>query len=198
MNIIFSHATPESYKVYQTYQAMKRHFETVSYDYFKYRGKTKTMSWENFQTDKSVFPCARLAKEPDWHNKLLANLIHKPKSWIGEISTDETIYPAWKKRTSALTYLFTSELNVLDYNYFNNLSVVGGQHPQLITLCLQRKISFETFTILCQVSKVYDAWNEELTDKIIAKPLVNKAKKYAPFLELDEKKFKGIVKEKFF
>jgi hypothetical protein len=75
---------------------------------------------------------------------------------------------------------------------------VNGQHPYIMTLYLQNKISLETFTILSNISNVYDRWSNEIVDKVVARDIIRLSKKYYPFLEIDRKKFSEIVKERFF
>lgn len=194
-----NYANEESFRVYIDYLALKRHFTTDSYDYKKYNGKVKA-SFDSFQTRNDAFFFYKLSRKNDWHNMILANILKNPNIWIREILEDkgEQIYAEWEGRIDALTYTFKDDLSRLKDNYADNFIPVQGQHPYVMTLYLQNKISLETFTILSNISNIYDRWSNELVDKVVARDIIRLSKKYYPFLEIDRKKFSEIVKEFFF
>ena len=127
-------------------------------------------------------------------------MIKNPNVWIREVIDEQgvEVYEDWQKRIESLSYTFKTELNKLKEEYRDNFVVHTGQHPHLITLYLQKQISLETFTILCHISKTFDYWEKEVVDKIVASDIMLLSKKYYPFLEIEEKKFSKIVKERFF
>jgi hypothetical protein len=194
-----NYATEESFRVYVDYLALKRHFTTDSYDYKKYNGKVRA-SFDSFQTRNDAFFFYKLSRKKDWHNMILANILKNPNIWVREIleETGEQIYAEWEGRIDALTYTFKDDLSRLKDNYADNFIPVNGQHPYIMTLYLQNKISLETFTILSNISNVYDRWSNEIVDKVVARDIIRLSKKYYPFLEIDRKKFSEIVKERFF
>ena len=194
-----NYATDESFRVYVDYLALKRHFTTDSYDYQKYNGKVKA-SFSSFSTRNDAFFFYKLSKKKDWHNIILANILKNPNIWVREILEEnaETIFAEWEGRIDALTYTFKGDLSRLKENYAENFIPVNGQHPYVISLYLQNKISIETFTILANISNVYERWSKEVVDKIVAGDIIRLSKKYYPFLEINRKKFSDIVKEHFF
>jgi len=190
-----SYATEDAFKTYMDYLALKRHFTTKSYDYHKYNGKVKA-SLDAFQTRKDLFLFYKLSKRPERQHLILSNMIKNPNIWVGDIleeSADE-VYKAWKKRIDGLTYHFQQDLKVLDENYKENFVVQDGQHPKLLSLLLQQKLSLETFTILTNISKVLEYWEQSVVDKIVAGDRILLSRKYFPFLDIDCKKFSAIVK----
>lgn len=199
MDISQNYANEKSYKLYIDYLALKKHFTTKGYDYHKYRGKVKA-SFEKFRSRNDAFFFYKLSKKDDPHEILLANIVSNPKAWIREISEDsgQEVYFSWKKKMQSITHTFKTDLSQLKEEYKDNFIVKGGQHPYLITLFLQKKISLETFTILIHVSKVFPYWEKEIVDKIVASDIIQISKKYYPFLEVDENKFSSIIKERFF
>jgi len=199
MELSLNYANEASFRVYIDYLALKKHFSTKGYDYHKYRGKVKA-SFETFRARNDVFFFYKISKKDDPHRVLLANLVVNPKSWIREISEDsgEENYLAWEKRIQSLTYLFKSELSNLKDDYKSNFVVSNGQHPYIMSLYLQKKISLETIAILSHVSNVLDYWEKDLVDKFVAGDIITLLRKYYPFLKIDEKKFSQIVKERFF
>ena len=193
------YATKESFDVYVTYLAMKRHFTNDSYDFHKYNGKIKA-SYDKFQTRNDTFFFYKLSKNKDYVNLMLANMLKNPSIWIRDLCDDAAndVYLDWKKKINSLTYLFTSDLNNIDDDYKTNFLVKDGQHPVLVTKFLQRKITLETFAILVHVSNTAEYWEKNITDKIVAKDAIIRAQKYVNFIDLDTKKFKKIVKDHFF
>jgi hypothetical protein len=194
-----NYANEASFRTYIDYLALKKHFTTKNYDYHKYRGKVKA-SFESFRVRSDVFFFYKLSKKDDPHNILLANIVANPKIWIRDILEDsgQEIYSSWEKKIQSLTYLFKTDLSMLNDDYKSNFVVVDGQHPRLMTLYLQKKISLETISILASISKVLGYWDQEIVDKVVASDIITQIRKYYPFLTIDEKKFSQIVKERFF
>jgi hypothetical protein len=194
-----NYATDESFRVYVDYLALKRHFTTDNYDYQKYNGKVRA-SFDSFSTRNDAFFFYKLSKKKDWHNMILANILKNPNIWVREILEEnaEKVFAEWEGRIDSLTYTFKDDLSRLKENYAENFIPVNGQHPYVISLYLQNKISIETFTILANISNVYERWSKEVVDKIVAGDIIRLSKKYYPFLEINRKKFSDIVKEHFF
>lgn len=195
---MYDYANEQSFKVYVTHLAMSRHFTTDGYDFQKYNGKVKA-NFDKFRTRNDVYFFYKLSKEQNWQNIMLANFIVNPKIWIRGLIEDTGIevYTAWKKRIDSLTYIFSSDLSMLDDTFKENFIVSNGQHPQLMHSYLQRKISPETFSILAHITNVLEYWENNVTDKIISKDLIRLSRKYYPFLDIDKKKFTSIIRNKF-
>ena len=194
-----NYANRDSFNVYTEYLALKNHFTKKSYDYHKYGGKLR-VSYEKFQTRKDAFHFHRLSKQNDWRGMIIANIIHNSDVWVREILEDEgqEVYLNWKKRVDSLSYIFKLELTNLDDDYKRNFVVEKGQHPLILKSLLRNEISMETFTIVSHLANVFDYWDEKVLDKFIACDIFATSKKYRPFLDYDEKKFKKILKERFF
>jgi len=194
-----SFANEKSFNLYVKYLAIKKHFTTDKYDYHKYRGKVKA-SFEKFRTRNDVFFFHKLANKDEPENYLLASMIVNPNSWIREIveHEGENRYFAWKKTMDSLTYTFKSDLNKLKDDYKENFVSENGQHPYIMTMYLQKQITLETFTILSNMANIFSYWEENVVDKIIAKDIIRLSRKYRPFLEINEKKYKEIVKSHYF
>lgn len=178
---------------------MKKHFTDQKYDYQKYRGKIRA-SYDKFRTRNDVYFFGKLSEKSDPEKLMLANMIVKPNIWIREIlePVGEERYMDWQRKMDSLTRIFKTDLAKLDDNYQANFTSVNGQHPLLITLYLQKQISLETITILASLSNIFPYWDKEVVDKIVAYDIITLLRKYRPFLDYDEKKFKNIVRELFF
>ena len=194
-----SYANQESFSLYVNYLAMKKHFTTDNFDYHKYNGKIRA-TFEKYRTRPDVYFFHKLSKMDNPQQVMLANMIEKPNAWIRDIVEDsgEARYLDWKKRIESLTYHFKSQLSELEDNWQDNFATPDGQHPHVLRIFIQKRISLETFTILTHFANIFPYWEKNLVDKIVASDIIRLSKKYRPFLEIDEKKFKDIVRERFF
>jgi hypothetical protein len=194
-----SFANEESFNCYVKYLAMKKHFTTDSYDYHKYRGKIRA-SFDTYRTRNDVFFFHKLAQRDDPEKLLMANMIVKPNIWIREIleQAGEDRYIDWVKKRDSLTRVVKEDLTKLRDVYQDNFVSVNGQHPEILRLFIQRQITLETFTILVHSAKIFDYWDANLVDKIVARDIIRLSKKYYPFLDIDQKKFKKVIKDYFF
>lgn len=194
-----SYANEDSYYWYVKYLAMKKHFTDAGYDYHKYNGKIRA-SFDKFRTRNDAYFFAKLADRDNPEKLMLANMIVKPNAWIREIleQQGEDRYIEWQRKMDSLSRVFKQDLNQLDDNFQANFTAVNGQHPLIITLYLQQKIQLETLVILATISNIFPYWDKEIVDKIVAGDIIKTIRKYKPFLEIDEKKFKNIVRERFF
>jgi hypothetical protein len=194
-----TYVNDQSFEAYIKYLALKKHFTTDSYDYFKYNGKVKA-SFDTFNARNDAYFFAKLAKKEDYLNLILANIIVKPEIWVREIldSEAESRYIEWKRKQDSLSYLFKTELGHLNDDYQLNFVSRDGQHPYIMTLYNQKKISLETFTILAHTANIFSYWSEKVVDKIVARDIIKLARKYKPFLAYDEKKFKATIRDRFF
>lgn len=195
-----NYANETSFRAYIDYLALKKHFSSDGYDYTKYNGKVRA-SFDTFQTRNDAFFFYKLAKRPEYHEVLLSNIVKNPNVWVRDLCEDEAdkIYLDWKKRIDSLSYQFEKDLNKLKDDYKSNYVVPSdGQHPHLMSIFLQKQISLETFSILTNISNVFPYWEKEIVDKVVARDIIRLSKKYYPFLGIDDKKFKDVVKKRFF
>lgn len=192
------YATEESFKLYVNYLAMKKHFTTDNFDYHKYNGKIRA-TFEKYMTRPDVYFFHKLSKTEDPHNRMLSNMVVKPTVWIRDIVEDagEERYTEWKKKMDSLSYLFKGELNKLNEDYKANFVSVDGQHPYIMSLYLQKQISLETFTILASSANIFPYWSENVVDKIVARDIIRLSRKYMPFLDINQKKYKDIIRDRF-
>jgi hypothetical protein len=181
------------------YLAMGKHFTTDKFDYHKYRGKTRA-SFDTFRTRTDVFFFHKLANKEDAENLLLANFIVNPRVFIREIveQEGEDRYFEWRKKIDSLTKVFKDDLKKLKDDYQENFVSNNGQHPSIMTLYIQKQITLESFTLLTNLSNIFPYWEKEIVDKFVARDIMRLSRKYRPFLIIDEKKFKNVIRERFF
>jgi len=193
-----TYVNDKSFEAYVKYLALKKHFTTDGYDYHKYNGKVRA-SMDAFRSRNDAFFFAKLAGKDDYVNRILSNMLKKPNIWVRDIleSEGDNVYIEWKRKQESLSYTFKSELKLLDPNYQNNFISRDGQHPIIMTMYLRKEISLETFTLLTHYANIFAYWDKILVDKIVSRDIIRMARKYKPFLAIDDKKFKDIVREHF-
>ena len=194
-----SYANEESFQWYVKYLAMKKHFTSDGYDYHKYHGKIRA-SYEKFRTRNDAYFFEKLSRKDNPEQLMLASMIKKPNAWIREIieQEGEDRYVEWQRKIDSLSRTFKSDLNSLDDNFQANFTAVSGQHPLIMTMYAQQKISLETITILAHIANIFPYWEKEIVDKIVSRDIIRLMKKYKPFLHIDDKKFKDIIRDRFF
>ena len=194
-----SYANEQSFQWYVKYLAMKKHFTTDGYDYHKYHGKIRA-SFDKFRTRNDAYFFEKLSRKDNPEQLMLATMVVKPNAWIREIieQEGEDRYTEWQRKIDSLSRTFKSDLSSLDDNFQANFTAVNGQHPLIMTMYMQRKVSLETITILSHIANIFPYWDKEVVDKIVAYDIIRLMKKYKPFLQIDEKKLKDIVRDRFF
>lgn len=184
---------------YQEYLALKNHFTKPSYDYFKYNGKVKVNA-KTFDTRKDKLFFQKLAKHPDVHNFLIANLSENEKAWIKELAYSEVaekIYKDWTKRQQSLSYIFKQDLTKLDPVLKNNFICKEGEHPLLLKLYLGKNISLETLCLLLEFSGVKQKWDSKMEYDLVWESLKTKIEKYIPFIKYNKDKILKIALDYF-
>jgi len=190
----------EAIDAYKIYLGIKNHFTLDKYDYIKYNRKVN-VSYDSFlkRRDKIFFAKLGNRKDKYWEDFLVANMIHDPKIWVGELLSDEceNRYKEWVKKKQSLTYVFTNEMSFIDgWNAEEINSWFGvnhGDHPNIIKKYLRGEISLETLTILNAIMGFITKYDKKITDPVY-KGVSQLCKKYQPFLEFDMPKMKNILK----
>jgi hypothetical protein len=191
------------FEVYVTFLALKRHFSTPSYDYFKYHGKIKC-SQETFKKSKDRLFFERLSrkkKPKEIIDFFVFNFVasDNPASlWIGDIiKNGEGIYTEGLRIRESLSYIFEQDLNKLCTLFDDNVIVKNGQHPYLLKQYLRREISIETVIILNDLLGFFNHWNKKIDDGVLWPTIYKKCMKYKPFFHYDMFKCRKILKDKF-
>lgn len=184
---------------YKEYLALKNHFSKPSYDYFKYNGKVKVNA-SSFDSRKDKLFFQKLAKHPDVHSFLIANLAIDSKAWIRDLAYSETAektYKDWLKRQQSLTYNFKQELSKLDEDFNNNFLIKDNDHPILLKKFLGSEISLETICILLNLTGAKNHWDKKMQYDLVWDNTRTKIEKYTPFIKYDKEKIKNILLDHF-
>jgi len=187
--------------VYMMYNALRLHFTTDSYDYFKYNGKTNTTK-ESFLTHKNKYAFYRLSRKhtlEDARGFFVANFLESDTKWVGELLTEEAeeVYTDWKKRNQSLFYQFESDTQYLldNYDAHDIIKPVDGSFPVLLMQIMRKKVTLETLVIMNNLMNFLPMWEKKIDDDIVWPMWQRKIKKYAPFVVYDKMKYKNKLKE---
>jgi len=189
------------FAAFALYNALKTHFTSSSYDFFKYNGKTN-VSKETFLKRKDKYSFYKLSRKyslDELKNFYVANFVYGNSSWVGEMTgpEGEVAYKKWQKTNQSLTYVFENDILGLVGNDTPEamLTVIEGQHPTLLREVMSGTITVETIAILNDIMNFFPMWDRKIDEDIIWPNWCLKVKKYTPFIQYDKVKFRNILKE---
>jgi hypothetical protein len=189
------------FAAFALYIALKTHFTSSSYDYFKFNGKTN-VSKDTFMKRKDKYQFYRLSRKyslVELRSFFIANFIYGSSTWVGEMAgpDGEDVFKKWQKTTQSLTYIFSDDILSLigDESPDKMLKVSDGQYPVLMNQVMSGSIKVETLVILNDIMNFFPMWNKKISDDIIWPNFRLKCEKYTPFVIYDKVKFKNILRE---
>jgi len=192
------------YEAFCLYTSLKLHFNSDSYDYFKYYGKVST-SIDAFENRKDKWHFYKLSRrftnDEQGRDFIVANLIHDSNVWVGNLLGEESNiqYRKRQKIIQSLTYTFTNEIvSLIDHNDANASFIVHeGEYPKVLQKLLHDEISLETVCILNNILNFLPSWDRKIDDTIHYPNISQKIKKYTPFIPFEPTKYKLILKKEY-
>ena len=188
----------EGYDAYCLYLAVNNHFNTDSYDYFKYAGKT-SVKLETFLKRKDKYHFAKLARK--YHVELLdfyvANL-SRGKFYVKnllDMECDQN-YKEFKKIKQKLTYAITEDMRYLFDKYKHIDICIGikdGQHSNILREYLGGRIAAETLVAADKIFGIFNDYDTMMNEKFIWPKERKRLDSLAPFLELEHKKLQTVL-----
>jgi len=198
----FTFEEGSGFSAFALFNAIKLHFTSDSYDYFKYGGKTN-VSKDTFANRKDKYTFYRLSRKyslQELRDFYVSNFLVKDVNWVGDIANaeGEENHKNWQKRNQRLTYEFEQDIiRILEQaNNPDELVIVpSGGYPALLHGAMQNSISIESLVILNSIMNFFPMWSKKISDDIIWPTYQRKCLRYEPFLQYDKEKFKTILKE---
>lgn len=177
----------------QLWHAIKLHFNSDGYDFFKYQGKLKNPPKLSKRKDQHFF--IWLAKKDDPAGLIIANVADDPHVWVGNLLHEKAkeTYLAWRKRQDTMTYTFQNEFKKLAYNFPDAFSCKAGSHPLALKLYLQREVSVDTLAITNQCMTFFNNWDRHLANDAVWKTVRLSLMKYRGFVDCDEARYRNII-----
>ena len=196
------------FDVYKTYLAVKLHFASDTYDYYKYDGKVNA-KLDTFTKRKDRYFFHKLSTryaESDILDFFVANFLADSKRWIGNLLANDgrDVYLDYKKRKEAFAYYFKQDCGTIVSDFtrrnilFNDgFSVPDGQHPRVLRLLIQKKISYQTAVVLNHFLNFTKNWDKKITEKVVWPKISFTLARIKPFITFNTTKSKLIMKEVF-
>jgi hypothetical protein len=177
--------------------ALKLHYTSPSYDYFKYDGSV-SLTPSGYAARKDRYFCEKLAHKyktkinlVDFATTVYAHSDRPKKLWTNNfLSKDaETCYDKMSGWTEGLEYHFKNELEKMIQVTVDNgqsinwpITVRNGEEPPLLQMYRQNDISLECVALLNNMFHLIEQWNNKITDDLLYPELANKIQKYTPFV----------------
>ena len=175
------------FDAYQMFTAVKLHFNSDSYDFFKYQGKVR-VDETKFETRKDKYHYYKLTKRVDPLLLTVVNVFHNSNIWIGDlfIVENEKRYRDRKSVMQSIDYTIKTEVTKYD-SLDDALNVKNGDYPKLLNDYRQGDVSLETLILVNRINngKVFDYWSEAISDPVVWPDLCHRLLKYEPFLGND-------------
>ena len=196
------------FDVYKTYLAVKLHFTSDTYDYYKYDGKVNA-KLDTFTKRKDRYFFHKLSTryaETDILDFFVANFLADSKRWIGNLLANDgrDVYLDYKKRKEAFAYHFKQDCGTIASDFgrrnisFNDGFIPpDGQHPRILRLLIQRKISYQTAVVLDHFLGFTKNWDKEITEKVVWPEISLKVSRVKPFVNFNATECKLIMKDTF-
>jgi len=189
----------EGFDAYCLYLAINNHFNTESYDFFKYNGKVP-VKLPAFLKRNDKYHFAMLAREhrDELKDFLVANL-SKQKYYVKNLLDNECIdnYKEFKKRKQKLTYTITEDMRYL-YDRYDTLDdvleVQKGQHSVILKEFLGKNIQAETFIAFDSMFGIFEDYDEMIQEQFIWPKVKVRLNKLKPFIEYEQQKIRLVMK----
>ena len=190
------------YELYSLYQAIKLHFTSDKYDFFKYHGKTRT-TVESFERrkDKYIFhKLSRKVNDAEAVEFLVANFVMDVHNWSRSLVQDgaKENHVQWQKRMQSLSYTFEQDIvKILEEGDINAVMKIpeDGSYPTVLTMVMRGEVSMETLAILNSLTNCLTRWEKGITDTVMFPRVVMRIRKYTPFIPFDSEAMKKIVQK---
>jgi len=175
---------------YQKFTAIRLHFTSDEYDYFKYCGKTRAR-FNAARNDSHVY--ARLERRYGTDEELIDYIVAnfatlQQPGWVGAMH--ERHYVAWRGRIESMKYVLNKELGAIASKYTDDRVAVSeiwshtssDTHPEFLQMILRKQVSLETAAIVNDVADYARSWDSTITEDVVWPTVRRLLKKYSPFL----------------
>jgi len=189
------------YQVYCEYLALKSHFSSIKYDYFKYNKKVRA-SESSFvkRKDRYFFEkSSRKYNDKEIVDFLVSNFVAADNTsnlWIGEIiNSGERTYQEWVKTNQSLTYIFKEQSTELfSRAKLENVFDCSKGHPILLKTFLKGELAPEIMVIYDKIFSYISEFDKKLLDPVW-ETVSLKIRKYKPFLNTDIFQYKKLLRD---
>lgn len=195
----------DPFESYQLYNALKLHFESKSYDAFKYNFKTSATA-KSFYKRKDKYFFAKLGNKYGKHLKeyYVSNFINGV-TYVGDMLNEsgDKNWSSYQKRHQAIHRVFSVDLSAIEEYInkgmkFDELFECDSMNvPFVIKLWMREEICLETIVILDSILGFIERSNSVIKETIIWPDAYRTITKFKPFVNFDRQKCLDLCKKKF-
>jgi len=187
----------DAFDAYKMFTAIKLHFSSPSYDYFKYNGSVR-VNESKFECRNDKYFYHKLSKKQNLELFLASNLFENHNLWVGNLFEDEynQRFKQAQKKHQSLTYVFDSDMSQFD-NLDEALTVSNGNYPKILNMYKRGEVSAETLIILNAALRLFEYWDANISDKVLWPKTKQSLVKYGSFLKFDKNKYNQLLVDKF-
>ena len=195
------------FDVFKVYLGVKLHF-TTSYNYILYEGNVNC-KLETFTKRNDRYFFHKLSKQYGQNDILdffVANFSSDSKGWIGNLLQKDgrDVYLDYKKRKEAFAYHFrndclsiNTDFNKHNLSFDDGFVCNSGQHPRLLRLLIQKKLSLQTAIVLDHFLSFIKNWNKQIDENVVWPKISHTITRMRPFISFNVTETKLILKEIF-
>lgn len=179
---------------YMMFTSLQLHFNSKTYDYFKYNGKVRVPKEFSKRKDLALFK--RLSENYDPESLLYGNFLFSDK--VGHVSQLSKDYQAlYEKYRDNGTYHFKEDLKKLDDDFNSNFTVDSSNNiPYILKLYRSNDVSLHTCCVFNEMLNLCEKWKSK-DQYMIFEPLAVKISKSTPFFDIDKPKYKALILNRF-
>jgi hypothetical protein len=199
------------YDAYCIHNAVRLHFQSEKYDYFRYNGKTRVVQPSEFTKNKQRFDYLRLVRKCptaiEVQNFCACNYAMDRAWFITKNDTTESLerFSKWKRFYEMPFHFFAKDLSkardrVIQNQFPANAlwNRVGENNPILYDLWLSGEIQTETVCVLDHIMGIFQLWDDSQQYDPCWEDLCFSVPQYTPFvmgLVVDLDEYRDKVKE---
>jgi hypothetical protein len=181
--------THSAFETYRTYVLVKAHF-TGKYDYYRYVGKSGTISRESFEKRTDKYRFEKLGLEVDHpHHFFASNLVYDLGAWVGDLSPRENApYDTFRSYRAHFEESLEADLKTLLENQIHSRTTfmrslrpgANGESPAIATKVRAGQVFVETAAVLNHFVNFVPSW--ETSKNPVDVTLAKKVSCYSPFV----------------
>jgi len=166
----------------ERYIAVKLHFSTDGYDFFKYNGRVRSGRINSRDAGR----LARIEKKyrgQELTDYLVAN-VAAGKTWVGDFS--EKTYLEWRRRVESLRYHLRDQVGIIARECTGDPRRMWepgeSSYPPVLRLHMGRRLSLETMAATDMVLRYAGSWKKAYSSDVVVPDYARLIRKYVPFL----------------
>lgn len=182
----------DGFDTYKFYNAIKLHFTTKNYDFFKYNGSVKVgVNNYNKLSDGQRYVFEKMGRLAEPKMYIVGNLLADKKRYFTNFT--EESYLDYKRAINNGSYLLKEDLLKCEGS-FNEVFIGNGSEliPEIMRLYFSDQISLFT---ACVTDKILD-WSAEIHLNMFNES-INRLSKAKPFYRVNEMEYKKIILDNF-